>query len=299
MVNLSRLTTEQRNPRTMDLDTFTPLQIATAMNVEDGNAVEAVKAVLPRVAEAIERAADTLGRGGRIIYIGAGTSGRLGVLDAVECPPTFGVSPDLVIGLIAGGEDAFVQAREGVEDCPEQGEGDLVAIGLTDRDFVIGLAASGRTPYVIGGLEYAKSIGCKTASVSCVPDSEVGAVAELAIEAVTGPEVLTGSTRLKAGTAQKMILNMISTGAMTLAGKVYQNLMVDVKQTNAKLQARALNIIMQACDCAPEEAAKALEAADGHVKTAVASILLGADMPTTIAALDAARGHIRRALEAR
>ena len=237
MVDLSRLTTEQRNPRTMNLDTMTPLQIAEAMNAEDANAVAAVQRVLPQVATVIEWAADALAAGGRMVYLGAGTSGRLGVLDAVECPPTFGVSESTVVGLIAGGKDAFTVAREGVEDDPAEGASDLERIGLEPRDLVIGLAASGRTPYVIGGLTYARKLGCKTAAIACVPESQVGQVAELAIEPVTGPEVLTGSTRLKAGTAQKLVLNMISTGAMTRSGKVYQNLMVDVKQTNEKLRA--------------------------------------------------------------
>ena len=245
MVDLSKLTTEQRNPLTLELDTFSPLEIAQAMNAEDANAVKAVECVLPQVAQAIQWAASCLADGGRIIYLGAGTSGRLGVLDAVECPPTFGVDNDLVVGLIAGGEDAFVKAREGAEDDTSQGEGDLRAIDLCERDFVVGLAASGRTPYVIGGLTYARELGCKTAAVACVPTSRIGEVAELAIEPVTGPEVLTGSTRLKAGTAQKLVLNMISTGAMTLTGKVYQNLMVDVKQTNQKLHARARNIVIE------------------------------------------------------
>ena len=298
MVDLSQLTTEQRNPRTMGLDTFTPLEIAKAMNAEDARAVEAVGEVLPQVATAIEWAAVALAGGGRIVYLGAGTSGRLGVLDAVECPPTFGVSEDTVIGLIAGGKDAFVCAREGVEDDLEEGARDLGGIRLEPRDIVVGLAASGRTPYVIGGLAYARKVGCKTVSIACTPHSSVGKVADLAIEPVTGPEVLTGSTRLKAGTAQKMILNMISTGAMTRVGKVYQNLMVDVKQTNAKLHARAQRIVMQATDCTAEEAASALDAAEGNVKVALTSILLGIAPDAARTALDAADGRVRDALTA-
>ncbi len=298
MVDLSQLTTEQRNPRTMGLDTFTPLEIAKAMNAEDARAVEAVGEVLPQVATAIEWAAAALAGGGRIVYLGAGTSGRLGVLDAVECPPTFGVSEDTVIGLIAGGKDAFVCAREGVEDDLEEGARDLGGIRLEPRDIVVGLAASGRTPYVIGGLAYARKVGCKTVSIACTSHSSVGKVADLAIEPVTGPEVLTGSTRLKAGTAQKMILNMISTGAMTRAGKVYQNLMVDVKQTNAKLHARAQRIVMQATDCTAEEAASALDAAEGNVKVALTSILLGIAPDAARTALDAADGRVRDALTA-
>lgn len=297
MVDLSKLTTEQRNPLTLELDTFSALQIAQAMNTEDANAVKAVERVLPQVAQAIDQAAACLAVGGRIVYLGAGTSGRLGVLDAVECPPTFGVDGNVVIGLIAGGEDAFVKAREGAEDDASQGASDLRAIDLCKNDLVIGIAASGRTPYVIGGLSYARELGCKTAALACVPSSQIGEVAELAIEPVTGPEVLTGSTRLKAGTAQKLILNMISTGAMTLSGKVYQNLMVDVKQTNKKLHARAQNIVIEACGCDPEVASAALEEADGSVKLAVTSILL--DLPANRAAeaLAASGGHVRQALE--
>ena len=294
---IAQLSTEQRNPATMELDTFTPLQIAQAMNAEDANAVRAVERVLPDIAVAIQWAADSLRASGRIVYLGAGTSGRLGVLDAVECPPTFGVDPDMVVGLIAGGKDAFVEAREGIEDDEDQGAEDLRGIGLMSRDFVVGLAASGRTPYVVGGLTYAREVGCKTAAIACTPHSKTGKVAELAIEPVTGPEVLTGSTRLKAGTAQKLVLNMISTGAMTLTGKVYQNLMVDVKQTNEKLRARALNIVTAACGCDEDRAMEALTAADGSVKLAIASILLNLPVDKASAALDRADGRIRLAVE--
>lgn len=293
---IAQLSTEQRNPATMELDTFTPLQIAQAMNTEDANVVRAVERVLPDIAVAIQWAADSLKAGGRIIYLGAGTSGRLGVLDAVECPPTFGVDSDVVVGLIAGGKDAFVKAREGAEDDKSQGETDLRDIALSSRDFVVGLAASGRTPYVIGGLAYAREVGCKTAAVACTPHSQTGQVAELAIEPITGPEVLTGSTRLKAGTAQKLVLNMISTGAMTLTGKVYQNLMVDVKQTNEKLRARALNIVTAACECDEACAANALAKANGSVKLAIASILLNVDAQQAEQTLAQAGGHVRTAL---
>lgn len=214
MVDLSRLTTEQRNPATMDLDQMSPLEIAAVMNQEDKKAVLAVQQVLPQVATAIQWAADSLRQGGRLIYMGAGTSGRLGVLDAVECPPTFGSAPESVVGLIAGGDCAFVKAVEGAEDSCTLGAEDLQRIHLQPPDLVIGLAASGRTPYVIHGLRYARSIGCKTVAIACNAGSLIGQEADLAIEPVTGPEVLTGSTRLKAGTAQKLILNMISTGSM-------------------------------------------------------------------------------------
>ena len=213
MLDLTKFTTEQRNQRSMDLDTMTSLQIVTTMNDEDLRAVQSVTKVLPQVATAIDWAAEALERGGRVFYMGAGTSGRLGVLDASECPPTFGVSPDLVVGLIAGGETAFVKAVEGAEDSEELGASDLRERGLSDKDLVVGLAASGRTPYVVGGLVYAKATGCKTIAIACNQGSKIGESADLAIEPVPGPEVLTGSTRLKAGTVQKLILNMISTGA--------------------------------------------------------------------------------------
>ena len=288
MLDLTKFTTEQRNQRSMDLDTMTSLQIVTTMNDEDLRAVQSVTKVLPQVATAIDWAAEALERGGRVFYMGAGTSGRLGVLDASECPPTFGVSPDLIVGLIAGGETAFIKAVEGAEDSEELGASDLRGRGLSDRDLVVGLAASGRTPYVVGGLVYAKATGCKTIAIACNAD--------LAIEPVPGPEVLTGSTRLKAGTVQKLILNMISTGAMVKIGKVYQNLMVDVQQTNEKLVVRGQNIVMEATGCTRERAIQALADAGGHVKTAIVSVLLGCDAEQAAVALERARGHVRAAV---
>lgn len=298
MLDLTKLTTEQRNPKTMELDSFSPIEIARVMNEENTNVIKAIDEVLPQVASAIEWAGEALNAGGRIIYMGAGTSGRLGVLDAVECPPTFGVSYDTVVGLIAGGEGAFVKAAEGAEDNAEAGAADLAALELESRDIVIGIAASGRTPYVIGGLRYANEAGCRTVAIACNKDSAVGAEAQLAIEPVTGPEVLTGSTRLKAGTAQKLVLNMISTGSMVAAGKVYQNLMVDVKQSNEKLRVRAQNIVMMATECTREQAAEALEACHHHVKGAIAMLLLDCDATAAEAALDEAHGHVRVAVEA-
>ena len=214
MLELSRLTTETRNEATRKLDTMNPLEIATLMNREDENVVAGIREVLPEVAKAITLVREAFEAGGRLVYMGAGTSGRLGVLDSVECPPTFGVSPEMVVGLIAGGEGAFMKAVEGAEDSEVLGVEELKGIGLSGRDIVVGIAASGRTPYVIGGLEYARSLGCKTIAVACNKGSLVGAAADLAVEPVTGPEVLTGSTRLKAGTAQKMVLNMISSGGI-------------------------------------------------------------------------------------
>lgn len=296
MIDLTKLVTETRNPNTMDLDQMTPLELVSVMNQEDLNVVTGVKEVLPQVAQAIEWAVSSLEAGGRIVYFGAGTSGRLGVLDAVECPPTFGVSPDVVVGLIAGGEKAFVRAVEGAEDSLELCEEEFKKIGLNKNDIAIGIAASGRTPYVIGGLRYARSLGCKTVAIACNKGSEVGKEAELAIEPSCGPEVLTGSTRLKSGTAQKMILNMISTGSMVGVGKAYQNLMVDVQQTNKKLVVRAQNITMAATGCTREEAAQALEQADGNAKLAIVMLLTQMPVDEAKAKLEAAHGHVRGAL---
>lgn len=297
MIDLTKLVTETRNPNTMDLDQMTPLELVSVMNQEDLNVVAGVKKVLPQVAQAIEWAVSSLEAGGRIVYFGAGTSGRLGVLDAVECPPTFGVSPDVVVGLIAGGEKAFVRAVEGAEDSLELCEEEFKKIGLNKNDIAIGIAASGRTPYVIGGLRYARSLGCKTVAIACNKGSEVGKEAELAIEPSCGPEVLTGSTRLKSGTAQKMILNMISTGSMVGVGKAYQNLMVDVQQTNKKLVVRAQNITMAATGCTREEAAQALEQADGNAKLAIVMLLTQMPVDEAKAKLEAAHGHVRGALQ--
>ncbi len=297
MIDLSVLVTESRNKETMGLDQMTPLEIVTVMNREDGKAVEAIGEVLPQIAQAIAWCTDSLKQKGRIIYIGAGTSGRLGVLDAVECPPTFGVSPDVVVGLMAGGTPAFVKAVEGAEDSQTMGEEDLKEIHLSPADIVIGLAASGRTPYVIYGLRYAKKIGCRTVAVSCNRDSEIGKEADLAIEPVPGPEVLTGSTRLKAGTVQKMVLNMISTGSMVGIGKVYQNLMVDVVQTNMKLITRAENIVMTATGCTREEARDSLEEAEGSVKLAITMILLQCGAKSAKTRLNRAGGYVRNAIQ--
>lgn len=296
MIDLAKLTTESRNPRTMNLDEMSPLQLVSVMNQEDLHVVSAVKAVLPQVATAVQWAKETLEAGGRLIYFGAGTSGRLGVLDAVECPPTFGVSSDVVVGLIAGGERAFVRAVEGAEDDPELCKKELLAINLKESDLAVGLAASGRTPYVIGGLRYAKEIGCRTVAIACNKDSAIGKEADLAIEPTPGPEVLTGSTRLKAGTAQKMILNMISTGSMVGIGKAYQNLMVDVQQTNNKLVVRAQNITMAATGCTRDEAAAALHEANGSAKVAIVMLLTKVSAKEAQNQLDAAQGHVRDTL---
>lgn len=297
MIDLSHMTTETRNKNTMGLSKMTSLEIVSQMNREDANVPKAIKEVLPQIAEVVDWCVAGLSKGGRIIYMGAGTSGRLGVLDAAECPPTFGVSPNMVVGLIAGGEKAFIKAIEGAEDSVELGKQDLIDHNLTNNDVVIGIAASGRTPYVIGGLQYANSIGCNTASISCNVGSEIGKIAKKRIEVVVGPEVLTGSTRLKAGTAQKLILNMISTASMVGIGKCYENLMVDVMQTNEKLKVRAQNILMEVTGIEREVAKKVLEQADGHVKTAIVMVLTNSNKDEAVALLNKAEGHISRALE--
>ncbi len=296
MIDLGQLTTEERNPDTMTLDTMTPLEIAQAMNAEDARAVSSVTEVLPQVATAIEWAAQAFEHGGRLIYLGAGTSGRLGVLDAAECVPTFGVSPDMVVGVIAGGKEAMFTAVEGAEDDNALAEKNLAALDLSKWDLVVGLAASGRTPYVLGGLAYARELGCRTVAVACNRGSQTGAAADLAIEPVPGPEALTGSTRLKAGTVQKLVLNMISTGSMVRIGKAYQNLMVDVQPTNEKLVARSQNIVMAACECTRAEATSALEAAGGHAKTAIVMLLTGGDADDAAARLARTGGHVRQAV---
>ena len=296
-LNLKNMSTETRNQNTMNLDIMTPLEVVTVMNQEDAKVPAALTPALPNIAQCVTWAIESIEAGGRIVYMGAGTSGRLGVLDAVECPPTFGVSPDVVVGLIAGGEKAFVKAVEGAEDSRELGRQDLVDINLTKTDIVIGIAASGRTPYVLGGLAYAQEVGCHTVGISCNPGSAVGAAAELAIEVVPGPECLTGSTRLKSGTCQKLILNMISTATMVGCGKAYQNLMVDVMQTNEKLVVRAQNIVMEATGCDRETAKEKIGLAGGNAKTAITMILADCGLEEAKARLAKAKGHVREAIQ--
>ncbi len=296
-LNLKNMSTETRNQNTMNLDIMTPLEVVTVMNAEDAKVPEAIKPALPNIAQCVTWAIESIEAGGRIIYMGAGTSGRLGVLDAVECPPTFGVAPEVVVGLIAGGEKAFVKAVEGAEDSRELGHDDLVNINLEKRDIVIGIAASGRTPYVLGGLAYAKEVGCHTVAISCNPGSAIGQAAELAIEVVPGPECLTGSTRLKSGTCQKLILNMISTATMVGCGKAYQNLMVDVMQTNEKLVVRAQNIVMEATGCDRATAAEKIAIASGNAKTAITMILADCGLEEAKERLAKAKGHVRGAIQ--
>ena len=295
-LNLTGMTTERRNPRTMQLDTMSELEIVTVMNEEDARVPLAIAKKLPQIAQAAHWAAEAFAQGGRLFYMGAGTSGRLGVLDAAECPPTFGVDPGMVVGLIAGGEKAFIKAVEGAEDDRALGQSDLEAHNLTAKDVVIGIAASGRTPYVLGGLAYARSVGCRTAAIACNPGSAVGKAADLAIEVEVGPEVLTGSTRLKSGTAQKLILNMISTASMVRAGKAYQNLMVDVMQTNEKLHVRAENIVIDATGVERAEARRAIDAAGGSVKCAITMLLAGCGAEEAARRLEEAGGHVRAAV---
>lgn len=268
-IDLTALATEARNPRTTELDALSTLELVTAMNDEDRKVADAVQRELPRIAAAVDAIAARMHKGGRLFYVGAGTSGRLGVLDAVECPPTFSATTEQVQGLIAGGAGAFLQAVEGAEDSTTLGPADLQARGLGGKDVVVGIAASGRTPYVLGALAYAKSVGALTVAVVCNAGSPVAAAAELPIEAVTGPEVLTGSTRLKAGTATKLVLNMLSTGAFVRLNKVYGNLMVDVQTTNAKLKARAVRIVGEAVACNETLAQQLLDQCDGEVKAAI------------------------------
>ncbi|MDN0095146.1 N-acetylmuramic acid 6-phosphate etherase [Yersinia rohdei] len=295
-MNLGALISESRNPATMDLDKLSTVAMLTCINDEDRKVPEAVRLVIPAIAQAVDLAAAALKQGGRLIYLGAGTSGRLGILDASECPPTFGVPHGRVIGLIAGGPGALLKAVEGAEDDMSLGERDLQALALTTADMVVGLAASGRTPYVIGALRYARQLGCPTAAISCNPDSPIAQEAQVAISPVVGPEALTGSTRMKSGTAQKLVLNMLSTGAMVKLGKVYQNLMVDVKATNVKLVDRACRIVVEATGASRVEAENALSQTEFEVKPAILMILKGVSAEQARQDLLQHHGYLRAAL---
>jgi len=274
---LSTLITEQRNPNSMHVDSLSALEIVQLMNEEDKQVPLAIEKCLPLIAQAVERIVAAFQQDGRLVYIGAGTSGRLGVLDASECPPTFGVSPEMVKGIIAGGERALRHPIEGAEDSKAQAVVDLQTIQFSSKDVLVGIAASGRTPYVIGALEYAKSLGSVTASIASNPNSAMANIVDIAIDTVVGPEVLTGSSRLKSGTAQKLVLNMLTTASMILMGKCYQNLMVDVQASNEKLKARAIRIVMQATDCDKALAEETLKQADQNAKLAIMMILSGLD----------------------
>ena len=277
MLSLDSLDTERRNINTMNLDELSAVEIIEKINQEDEKIAVCVIPAIPEIVKAVEFAVDSIKRGGRLIYMGAGTSGRLGILDASECPPTYGVPFDMVIGIMAGGDKAMRKAVEGAEDSKELAVNDLKELELSEKDTLVGLAASGRTPYVIGGLEYAKSLGAKTVSVSCVRNAKISELADAPIEVVVGAEAVTGSTRMKAGTAQKMVLNMISTTTMVKIGKVYQNLMVDVATTNEKLRVRALNIVSEATGIDKENSKNLLEESGYDVKVAIVMGLAGVD----------------------
>lgn len=294
--NLADLETERRNPRTAELDALPIEALVETLHAENFTVADAVQKTLPQIAQAAEVIAGRLSEGGRLFYVGAGTSGRLGVLDASECPPTFGVSRELVQGIIAGGATALTTSIEGAEDSPEAGALEIRERGITAQDVVCGIAASGRTPYVIGALAEAKRVGAATLCVVNASGSRLSTIADIAICAVTGAEALTGSTRLKAGTAQKMVLNLLTTAAMVRLGKVYGNLMVDVRATNFKLRDRALRIVMAAADAGKLEAEAALEQANGEVKTAIVMLLKGADADMARALLREAKGRVREAV---
>ena len=296
-MDLKKFATETRNPNSQDLDMMSSLEIVTLMNQEDRKVCLAIEEVLPEISKLVDIVAATFEKGGRLIYMGAGTSGRLGVLDASECPPTYGVSPDMVVGIMAGGDYALRNDVVGDEDKPELGKQNLIENNLTKDDVVVGIAASGRTPFVIGGLEYAKEVGCTTAAIACNKGSAIGEIADIVIEAEAGPEVLTGSTRLKAGTTQKMILNMITTASMVRCGKAYQNLMVDVVQSCDKLCVRIENIVMDATGVSREEARAAIDEADQSAKLAITKILTGTDVVTARELLEKAKGHVRTAIQ--
>ncbi len=294
---LSTLITEQRNPNSMHVDSLSALDIVQLMNEEDKQVPLAIEKCLPQIAQAVECIVAAFQQGARLVYIGAGTSGRLGVLDASECPPTFGVSPEMVKGIIAGGERALRHPIEGAEDSKAQAVVDLQTIQFSSKDVLVGIAASGRTPYVIGALEYAKSLGSVTVSIASNPNSAMANIVDIAIDTVVGPEVLTGSSRLKSGTAQKLVLNMLTTASMILMGKCYQNLMVDVQASNEKLKARAIRIVMQATDCDKILAEETLKQADQNAKLAIMMILSGLDRAQAEALLEKHQGKLQLALK--
>lgn len=296
-INLGNMVTESRNVSSLQIDVLPTLEMLAVINKEDQQIALAVETTLPAVAKVVDKVVEAFASGGRLIYCGAGTSGRLGILDASECPPTYGTPHEQVVGLIAGGHTAILQAVENAEDSREMGAQDLRNLDFNARDVLVGIAASGRTPYVLGAMAYAQSLGATVASISCNPDSEMSLAADIAIEPLVGPEVVTGSSRMKAGTAQKLILNMITTGAMIRSGKVYSNLMVDVEATNAKLIQRQVNIVVAATMCSPEEAEQALGQCQRHCKTAIVMILSGLPVQEASLLLTANKGFIRQALE--
>ncbi|MFJ2601909.1 N-acetylmuramic acid 6-phosphate etherase [Pantoea agglomerans] len=297
-LDLSQMITEGRNPASQNIDELSTEAMLRVINDEDKKVALAVEAIVPQIAAAVDAICAAFQAGGRLIYCGAGTSGRLGILDASECPPTFGTPREQVIGLIAGGHTAILQAVENAEDNREQGAQDLKDIHFSRHDVLVGIAASGRTPYVLGALAYANELGATTVSLTCNPGSAMSQVAAIALTPVVGPEVVTGSSRMKAGTAQKLVLNMLTTGSMIRSGKVYGNLMVDVEATNQKLVQRQVNIVMQATDCDEATASTALTACGGHCKTAILMVLADLAADEAKALLSQHQGFIRQALQA-
>ncbi|WP_313677606.1 N-acetylmuramic acid 6-phosphate etherase [Pantoea vagans] len=297
-LDLSQMITEGRNPASQNIDELSTEAMLRVINDEDKKVALAVEAIVPQIAYAVDAICAAFQAGGRLIYCGAGTSGRLGILDASECPPTFGTPREQVIGLIAGGHTAILQAVENAEDNREQGAQDLKDIHFSRHDVLVGIAASGRTPYVLGALAYANELGATTVSLTCNPGSAMSQVAAIALTPVVGPEVVTGSSRMKAGTAQKLVLNMLTTGSMIRSGKVYGNLMVDVEATNQKLVQRQVNIVMQATDCDDATASAALTACGGHCKTAILMVLADLAADEAKALLSQHQGFIRQALQA-
>lgn len=295
-IDLSALVTESRNQASENIDTLPTLEMLKVINKEDQKVALAVERVLPQVAQAVDAISAAFARGGRLIYSGAGTSGRLGILDASECPPTYGTPRGQVVGLIAGGHPAILQAVENAEDNVAQGAQDLRDLNFNSCDVLVGIAASGRTPYVLGAMRYARSLGATVAALTCNPDSEMSRLADIAIEPVVGPEVVTGSSRMKAATAQKLVLNMLTTGSMIRSGKVYGNLMVDVEATNAKLVQRQINIVMQATGCDHQRASDALSQCGNHCKTAIVMVLAHLSAADASAMLTRNNGFIRSAL---
>lgn len=297
MVELSKIATEQRNPNTMNIDTLSTLEMVKLINREDHRVAEAVGEVVTEIAQAVDVIAEHLHQGGRLIYCGAGTSGRLGILDAVECPPTYSTEPEMVQALMAGGYPAIFKAVEGAEDSRELGIEDMKGIDFSAKDVLVGIAASGRTPYVLGCMAYAKELGAPTISVTCCPGSELDTFADIGIAPAPGPEVVTGSTRMKSGTAQKMVLNMLSTGAMIKLGKVYGNLMVDVKPSNEKLIRRCVTIVCAATECSEAAATAALDACGYRPKVAIIMVLCGVSAEKAEELLQTAGGRVATVLE--
>ena len=298
-VDLKKISTEKRNQNTMDIDTLSTIDILKKLNNEDKTVPFAVEKALPQISLLVDEIVEAFQNGGRLIYMGAGTSGRLGILDASECPPTYGVSPSMVIGLIAGGKEALINAIEGAEDSKEAAVKDLININLTDKDVVVGIAASGRTPYVLGGIEYASKLGAVTGCITTSAGSVLADNVLYPVEAITGAEPITGSTRMKSGTAQKLICNMLTTASMIKMGKVYQNLMVDVQATNLKLESRVLSIIKEITGYTDEEAKCALDKY-GSAKASILAYILKEDSSEEITnLLNETKGNIRKAIEKR